>query len=213
MSDRKFISYKFIVIGDVGIGKTCIIKRYVHDIFTEYHKSTIGVDFALKVLDNETEKVTIKIQLWDITGQERFGNMTRVYYRDAIAAIIVFDINCPSSLENVKRWKEDVDNKVTLPGTDQKIPAILLANKVDMVSSLHENIKSELDILCKDLGMEKWFATSAKTGDGIEEAFDFIVNHVYNMPFSEMANENNSCVDLTSTSKNTEGKEDKCSCF
>ncbi|KAG0018509.1 rab32, member RAS oncoprotein [Podila clonocystis] len=69
--------YKILVIGDLGTGKTSIIKRYVHNIFSMNYKSTIGVDFALKVIQWSPDTV-VRLQLWDIAGQERFGNMTRV---------------------------------------------------------------------------------------------------------------------------------------
>jgi GTPase SAR1 family protein len=75
--------------------------------------------------------IIVSLQLWDIAGQERFGNITRVYYKGAIGALVVYDVTRPSTFENVKKWKQDIDNKVQLPlawgGGD--IPAILLTNK------------------------------------------------------------------------------------
>uniref|UniRef100_A0A673GXL9 RAB38, member RAS oncogene family n=1 Tax=Sinocyclocheilus rhinocerous TaxID=307959 RepID=A0A673GXL9_9TELE len=104
--------YKILVIGDLGVGKTSIIKRYVHQNFSPNYRATIGVDFALKVLNLAQE--TVRLQLWDIAGQERFGNMTRVYYREAMGAFIVFDVTRPSTFEAVTRWKEDLDAKLSL---------------------------------------------------------------------------------------------------
>ena len=68
--------FKVLVIGDIGVGKTSLIKRYVHHIFGQTYKPTIGVDFALKVINWDPETL-IRLQLWDIAGQERFGTMTR----------------------------------------------------------------------------------------------------------------------------------------
>ncbi len=81
---KQELLFKILVIGELGTGKTAFIKRYVHDFFSENYRATIGVDFALKVIehgDGEEEGSRIRLQLWDIAGQERFGNMTRVYYR------------------------------------------------------------------------------------------------------------------------------------
>jgi Ras-related protein Rab-32 len=106
--------FKVLVVGDIGTGKTSIIKRYVHSIFSNHYKATIGVDFALKMinLDNET---VVRLQLWDIAGQERFGNMTRVYYKEALGALIVFDVTRVSTFEAVQKWKNDIDSKVLGP--------------------------------------------------------------------------------------------------
>eukprot|EP01125_Pyxidicula_operculata_P005591 TRINITY_DN1963_c0_g1_i2.p1 TRINITY_DN1963_c0_g1~~TRINITY_DN1963_c0_g1_i2.p1 ORF type:complete len:141 (-),score=16.97 TRINITY_DN1963_c0_g1_i2:464-886(-) len=127
---RKELLYKVLVVGDIGTGKTSIIKRYVHGIFSMHYKSTIGVDFALKVLDLNN-RTTVRLQLWDIAGQERFGNMTRVYYKEAVGAFVVFDVTRISTFDAVKKWKNDIDAKVTLPGTNDPIPVVLLANKVN----------------------------------------------------------------------------------
>jgi GTPase SAR1 family protein len=70
------------------------------------------------------------LQLWDIAGQERFGNMTRVYYKEAVGAMVVFDVTRVNTFEAVQKWKNDIDAKVTLPPDDRPIPVVLLANKV-----------------------------------------------------------------------------------
>lgn len=75
-SARREYLFKILVIGELGSGKTSFIKRYVHQFFSEHYRATIGVDFALKVIQWEND-ITIRLQLWDIAGQERFGNMTR----------------------------------------------------------------------------------------------------------------------------------------
>ncbi|XP_065898299.1 ras-related protein Rab-32-like [Dysidea avara] len=160
--------YKILVIGDLGTGKTSIIKRYVHQFYSPHYRATIGVDFALKVL-NWDSSTTIRLQLWDIAGQERFGNMTRVYYKEAVGAFVVFDVTRLSTFEAVQMWKSDLDNKVLLPN-GQPIPAVLLANKCDLSSEGFLGNVNQLDDYCRDKGFHSWFQTSAKENIGIDEA-------------------------------------------
>uniref|UniRef100_A0A8C5SSA3 Ras-related protein Rab n=1 Tax=Laticauda laticaudata TaxID=8630 RepID=A0A8C5SSA3_LATLA len=152
--------YKLLVIGDLGVGKTSVIKRYVHHNFSPHYRATIGVDFALKVLSWDSETV-VRLQLWDIAGQERFGNMTRVYYREAVGAFVVFDVTRPATFEAVTKWKQDLDTKLTLPN-GQVVPTVLLANKCDQGQELLVNNGLKMDQFCKDNGFVGWFETSAK---------------------------------------------------
>jgi len=121
--------YKVLVVGDIGTGKTSIIKRFVHNIFSMHYKSTIGVDFALKVINWDANTI-VRLQLWDIAGQERFGNMTRVYYKEAVGAMVVFDVTRVGTFDAVAKWKNDIDCKVTLPPDDRPIPVVFASKQV-----------------------------------------------------------------------------------
>uniref|UniRef100_A0A0P4WRJ4 Ras-related protein Rab n=1 Tax=Scylla olivacea TaxID=85551 RepID=A0A0P4WRJ4_SCYOL len=133
--DKREHLYKILVIGELGTGKTSIIKRYVHQFFSQHYRATIGVDFALKVLNWDNNTV-IRLQLWDIAGQERFGNMTRVYYKEAVGAFVVFDVTRSQTFDAVTKWKTDLDTKVTL-ADGSPIPTVLLANKVGQQARLN----------------------------------------------------------------------------
>ncbi|KAI0210401.1 Ras-related protein Rab-32 [Lamellibrachia satsuma] len=160
--------FKVLVIGELGTGKTSIIKRYVHQFFSQHYRATIGVDFALKVVNWDASTV-IRLQLWDIAGQERFGNMTRVYYKEAVGAFIVFDILRESTFDAVLKWKNDLDAKVQLPDCSS-IPCVLLANKCDQAHvSTPENSKRMAEF-CKHNGFIHWYETSAKDNINIDEA-------------------------------------------
>ncbi|XP_017276764.1 ras-related protein Rab-32 [Kryptolebias marmoratus] len=164
--------FKVLVIGDLGVGKTSIIKRYVQQVFSQHYRTTIGVDFALKVLQWDRDTV-VRLQLWDIAGQERYGNMTRVYYREAVGALVVFDVTRASTFDAVLKWKDDLDSKVTL-SYGRPIPAVLLANKSDQTASQ----LPKLDSFCRENGFVGWFETSAKENTNIEEAARCLVEHI-----------------------------------
>eukprot|EP01111_Echinosteliopsis_oligospora_P003491 TRINITY_DN15503_c0_g1_i1.p1 TRINITY_DN15503_c0_g1~~TRINITY_DN15503_c0_g1_i1.p1 ORF type:complete len:216 (-),score=55.44 TRINITY_DN15503_c0_g1_i1:47-694(-) len=169
--------YKILVVGDIGTGKTSIIKRFVHNIFSMHYKSTIGVDFALKVI-NWDPKTEVRLQLWDIAGQERFGSMTRVYYKEAVGAMIVFDVTRISTFEAVSKWKADIDAKVTYGPDDKPIPVILLANKCDLAKEGFVKTANEMDKYVKENGFIGWFETSAKDNVNIDKAAKYLVSHI-----------------------------------
>jgi len=166
--------YKVLVIGDYAVGKTSIIKRYCEGYFTPNYKLTIGVDFAVKVVDWD-DKTTVSLQLWDIAGHERFGNMTRVYYKYAIAAIIVFDVSRPATFEAITKWRDDVNSKVVL-GNQEPIPVILFANKCDLPGVVVD--KDMLDRFCKENNFIGWYATSAQNNVNIDEGMKFLIARI-----------------------------------
>ncbi|XP_041361822.1 ras-related protein Rab-32-like isoform X2 [Gigantopelta aegis] len=174
--DKKEHLYKILVIGELGTGKTSIIKRYVHQFFSQHYRATIGVDFALKVLNWDADTL-IRLQLWDIAGQERFGNMTRVYYKEAVGAFVVFDVTRASTFELVTKWKNDLDSKVQLPD-GSPVPCVLLANKCDQAKEGLVNSTTQMDDFCKEKGFIGWFETSAKENINIDEAARFLVTKI-----------------------------------
>ncbi|XP_050424380.1 ras-related protein Rab-32 isoform X2 [Adelges cooleyi] len=168
--------FKILVIGELGTGKTSIIKRYVHQFFSQHYRATIGVDFALKVLNWDSNTI-VRLQLWDIAGQERFGNMTRVYYKDALGAFVVFDVTRPGTFDAVVKWKQDLDAKVSLEdGTP--IPCVLLANKCDQAKEGMVNSVSKMDEFCKENMFSAWYETSAKDNIHIDDAAKTLVSQI-----------------------------------
>ncbi|KAG9296159.1 hypothetical protein G9A89_014751 [Geosiphon pyriformis] len=172
--------YKILVVGDLGTGKTSIIKRYVHNIFSVHYKSTIGVDFAQKALQWSPDTV-VRLQLWDIAGQERFGDMTRVYYKEALGALVVYDVTRSSTFDGVAKWKHDLDSKVSLPKAwgGGPIPAVLVANKCDLLKDSYSyKTESEMIKYCEEKGFVHWFETSAKENHNVDEAARYLVSEI-----------------------------------
>jgi small GTP-binding protein len=166
--------YKVLVIGDGGTGKTCLIRRYIHSVFNATSKATIGVDFALKVLAMKNRTVTL--QLWDIAGQERHGQMTRVYYQAALGAAVVCDITKPETLDAAVQWKLDLDSKVFIGSSGKNVPCVLLLNKCDLGSCTKS--KQEMDNFCQEHGFAAWFETSAKDDVNVDSSFQALVEEI-----------------------------------
>lgn len=100
-------SYKLIVIGDAQVGKSSLIARFVDGVFDETTQPTIGVDFKVKYVVTEDDKI-IRLQIWDTAGQERFRSITSSYFRGANGVIVVFDLTNYSSFLSVGKWIEEV---------------------------------------------------------------------------------------------------------
>eukprot|EP01129_Flabellula_baltica_P008118 TRINITY_DN3195_c0_g1_i2.p1 TRINITY_DN3195_c0_g1~~TRINITY_DN3195_c0_g1_i2.p1 ORF type:complete len:129 (-),score=26.21 TRINITY_DN3195_c0_g1_i2:322-708(-) len=128
MATRNEYRFKVIVIGSLGAGKTSIIRRFVTNQFSYNYKSTIGVDFASKVIDYDRQ-TRIHLQLWDVAGQERFGSMTHLYYKDAVGVVLVCDATNESSFEALEEWKNDFLTKMARY-SEVTTPIVVMANKV-----------------------------------------------------------------------------------
>lgn len=135
-----------------------------------------AVDFALKVVDLDPN-TTVRLQLWDIAGQERFGVMTRVYYKEAAACVIAFDITERRTFEAAKKWKQDLDSKVHLPNGDP-VPCILVANKCDLEP--RPVSKEEIAEFVKENGFVGWYETSAKDCINVDRALKLLIHKVLN---------------------------------
>ncbi|XP_072265389.1 ras-related protein Rab-32 isoform X2 [Pyxicephalus adspersus] len=168
--------FKVLVLGETGVGKTCVIRRYAHQLFTEHYRTTIGMDFAFKIIEWD-DGTLVRLHLWDIAGQERFGNMTRVYYKEAVGAFVVFDVTRASTFDAITKWKSDLDSKVFLP-SGGPIPAILLANKCDQKKENSMQSPSQMDHFCKENGFVAWFETSAKDNVNIDDAARCLVENI-----------------------------------
>ena len=162
-SDYKYI-FKLILIGNSGVGKSSIIQRYMKQTFEESYKCTIGVDFLMKTL--EINNKTVKLQLWDTAGQEKYKSMVASYYRGANVALVVFDLTNHSSFDSLPLWIENYYKN----GPEQK-NIILIGNKNDLVEE-RQVTKEEAELFSETNNM-MYFETSAKEGDNIEYVFNY----------------------------------------
>ncbi|KEG06336.1 putative small GTP-binding protein Rab1 [Trypanosoma grayi] len=154
--------FKLLLIGDSGVGKSCLLLRFADDSYTESYISTIGVDFKIRTLNLDGKM--IKLQIWDTAGQERFRTITSSYYRGAHGIIIVYDTTDMESFNNIKTWLSEIDKFAS-----ENVNKLLVGNKCDLV------VKKAVDTqVAKDfadsLGIP-FLETSAKDSSNVEEAF------------------------------------------
>jgi len=168
---------KVLVIGDVYTGKTSVIRRYAKDQFNENYQTTIGVDFSLKETTAQGEP--IKVQLWDIAGQERFQGLQRIFYANALAGIVVYDLFNRASFQSAAKWKKDVDQKVFLP-SGARIPVLLLGNKCDLIDEDKQPAMTDEEIkaFASENNFFAHYKCSAKSGENIISACDALVSQI-----------------------------------
>jgi len=153
---------KLLLIGDSGVGKSCLLLRFSDDSFTPSFITTIGIDFKIRTIELDGKR--IKLQIWDTAGQERFRTITTAYYRGAMGILLVYDVTDEKSFGNIRNWIRNIEQHAT-----ESVNKMLIGNKCDMVD------KKVIDTARgKALAEEysiKFLETSAKTGAGVEDAF------------------------------------------
>jgi len=153
---------KVIMIGDSGVGKSCLLKGFMGEGFDNGYTSTIGVDFEIKAVVIGDRHVNL--QVWDTAGQERFHTITTTYYRSSDAILLVFDVTDKQSWKNCERWLEDVRRYAK-----DTVEIMLIANKLDIPNKRVIDYKTAKDWADKN-DME-FMETSAKTNANVEKAF------------------------------------------
>ena len=179
---------KIVLVGDSGVGKSNILSRFTVDQFNVSSKSTIGVEFATKLI--EINGMSLKFQIWDTAGQERYKAITSAYYRNSCASLIVYDITKEITFENVTIWLKEVRNNV-----DDNSIIYLIGNKTDL---------NHLRVIAKSTGLEyaknnniEFFETSALKSDMINEMFQSLAEE-FSQKYKKL--ENNRLKDLSDLS-------------
>ncbi|XP_067347678.1 ras-related protein Rab-34-like isoform X2 [Channa argus] len=156
---------KVIVVGDVAVGKTCLVSRFCKGAFDKNYKATIGVDFEMERF--EVLGVPFSLQLWDTAGQERFKCIASTYYRGAQAIIVVFDLSRVNSLADARQWLKDAMKE----NDPSSVLLFLVGTKKDLSSPDQlAHIEQEAIKFSEEIKAEYW-AVSAKSGDGIKDFF------------------------------------------
>ncbi|XP_072541489.1 ras-related protein Rab-15 [Salminus brasiliensis] len=162
MAKQYDVLFRLLLLGDSGVGKTCLLCRFTDNEFHPSHISTIGVDFKMKTL--EIDGIKVRIQIWDTAGQERYQTITKQYYRRAQGIFLVYDITSERSFQHIMKWASDVDEYAP-----DKVQRILVGNKSDEEQK-RQVATAQGNKLAKAYGMD-FFETSAFTNHNITESF------------------------------------------
>lgn len=163
--------FKITVIGNGAVGKTSLIKKYTQGSFQKDYIKTLGAQFSK--YDEEIEGDNCKLFFWDIAGQDEFNFMRPTFYKGSKAAIIVFSHTDEDSFKTILDWHEDI-KKYT-----GELPIVLFGNKTDLVDE--KDLDDEkVNELVENRNFLGYYKTSAKTGQGVFEAFQAIIKELYN---------------------------------
>ncbi|RMF35264.1 MAG: GTP-binding protein [Chloroflexi bacterium] len=150
---------KVVVAGDGGVGKTSLIRRYCTGKFQESRIMTIGVDFQIQVVDLGDR--TVKLSIWDIAGQERFGSFRASFYRGARAVALVYDVTDPISLRNLPLWQAEIAKVAP------QARFVVVGNKIDLERKVP---REKVEAWVREIGLP-YLETSALTGEGVQAFF------------------------------------------
>ena len=160
--------FKFLILGESSVGKTSIIEKYVNNTFNENYLVTIGMDIRYKRI--EINNCDINIVINDTAGQERFRSMTKMVYKGADGILLGFDLTNKDTFNKVNYWIGQIeDNK----NKDYPISLVLFGNKCDKKEQIVVN-DDDIESLKRQYNLE-FFATSAKDGTNVQEAFEYLI--------------------------------------
>ncbi|XP_057655020.1 ras-related protein Rab-2A isoform X1 [Diorhabda carinulata] len=162
--------FKYIIIGDTGVGKSCLLLQFTDKRFQPVHDLTIGVEFGARMITIDSKQ--IKLQIWDTAGQEAFRSITRSYYRGAAGALLVYDITRRETFNHLTTWLDDARQH-----SNSNMVIMLIGNKSDL-ESRREVMKEEGEAFAREHGLV-FMETSAKTAANVEEAFINTAKEIY----------------------------------
>ncbi len=175
MTNSQEFSFKISIIGDGGVGKTSLIKKFTKGTFEKDYIQTIGAQFSR--YDIEIDGDLINLIFWDIAGQDDFKFLHPLFYRESKGCIIVFSLEendlGKESFNHIENWQNELKKYCS------DIPVVLFANKVDLIENVNL-IKTNIQEFIRERKFLGYFLTSAKTGQGVHEAFNIIIEKLYN---------------------------------
>jgi len=172
--DQILTTLKLLIIGESSVGKSSLLLRFTDDAFDPEQAATIGVDFKVKTINVNGDK--IKLAIWDTAGQERFRTLTPSYYRGGQGAILVYDVTNRDSFQKVDNWLNELETY----STNHDLIKMLVGNKCDMLDE--RVVSKEEGMKCARKHHMMFIEASAKTREGVACAFEELVEKIIQTP-------------------------------
>ncbi|MBA7515311.1 hypothetical protein ES705_07350 [subsurface metagenome] len=167
-------TFKIIIFGDAGCGKTTLTQRFLTNLFVSDSKMTIGVDFEVKSL--EVDKQKVKLQIWDFGGEERFRFLLPTYVRGARGGLFLFDITNYSSIAHIDDWLSVIRKEIR---AEDIFPIIVVGGKADLAENREVSAEEGIKI-AKSRNVDGFIETSSKTGENVEKTFEALTSVMLN---------------------------------
>ena len=167
-------TFKIIIFGDAGCGKTTLTQRFLTNLFVSDSKMTIGVDFEVKSL--EVDKQKVKLQIWDFGGEERFRFLLPTYVRGARGGLFLYDITNYSSIAHIDDWLNVIRKEIR---AEDVFPIIVVGGKADLAEN-REVLAEEGIKIAKSRNVDGFIETSSKTGENVEKTFEALTRLMLN---------------------------------
>ncbi|MHA1266443.1 MAG: Rab family GTPase [Candidatus Helarchaeota archaeon] len=155
--------FKISVVGDIAVGKTSLIDRFVNNKFENDYIATMGVNITLK--DIRINDTLVQLMLWDIGGSEKWERVRKMFYRGTSGVLLIYDITRPATFLNTTHYLLDLEKII-----NKKVPFVLIGNKADL-KNLRKIEPRNAETIMKTENAVAFFETSAKTGENVENAF------------------------------------------
>ena len=198
---------KLIIVGDSGTGKTSLVNKYILNKFEEAYQATIAYQFSYKIV--KIDDILYRIQFWDLAGQDRSPETTRVFCQDTNGIIFCSEVNNRKSRENIIKWKKSIDNNIDT----NKTPAILLENKCDLLGKNENEFNKDIDSVkkfCDENNICNCFRTSALNGYGVDKALDYLLREIIKEINFDLGDNGRETVALTEVSRKSRRPKNSC---
>lgn len=199
------ISFKTIILGDPGVGKSCLSLKVIKNVFEDCYNSTVGFEFLTYY--TKIDNINIKLQIWDTCGQEAYKSLIKSFYRNSALAIVVYSIDSNESFKHLDEWINDIKRE-----SNPDVKIVLIGNKAD--KEQEREVQKEMgEKFSKDNKVNFFMETSAKTGFNVNKLFDDAARLLYeeSKKLKEKAVQNNAIpISNTSEFSDTESEKGKC---